>query len=83
MVPTAWLGNGMQGGQQATILQDEMATMRQSHGISMKRLQVHTVNDCFGAAVAQLKSFAMLTEYESCERNNLTHLVSASSKCAV
>ena len=30
----------MQGGQQATILQDEIATMRQSHSISMKRLQV-------------------------------------------
>ena len=32
----------VQGGHQATILQDEMATMRQSHGISMKRLQVKT-----------------------------------------
>lgn len=31
----------VQGGQQATILQDEIVTMRQSHGISMKRLQVN------------------------------------------
>ena len=43
----------MQGGQQATILQDEMTTMRQSHGISMKRLQVQNAADCSGAASAQ------------------------------
>lgn len=32
----------VQGRHQATILQDEMTTMRQSHGISIKRLQVLT-----------------------------------------
>lgn len=32
----------VQGRHQATILQDEMTTMRQSHGISIKRLQVRT-----------------------------------------
>ncbi len=32
--------NLLQGGHQATMLHDEMTTMRQSHGISMKRLQV-------------------------------------------
>ena len=34
--------NLLQGGHQATMLHDEMTTMRQSHGISMKRLQVLT-----------------------------------------
>ena len=32
----------VQGRHQATILQDEMTTMRQSHGISIKRLQVRS-----------------------------------------
>ncbi len=32
--------NLLQGGHQAAMLHDEMTTMRQSHGISMKRLQV-------------------------------------------
>ena len=34
--------NLLQGGHQATMLHDEMTTMRQSYGISMKRLQVLT-----------------------------------------
>ena len=38
--PAFTMGACLQGGQQATILQDEIVTMRQSHGISMKRLQV-------------------------------------------
>ncbi|KAL0050260.1 hypothetical protein WJX82_007551 [Trebouxia sp. C0006] len=62
---TLRLQEALQGGHQATMLHDEMTTMRQSHGISMKRLQSQVSRQDAELKAVQSERDALAAELES------------------